>query len=229
MNRHARAIALVCALLAPVLVWSQSAPAGEMAGCDGQQAAGLDINATESLIRGLRGASFPELQRVDLRVRTFHSQSDYLRTRFSLGRFFLPAQMRFFIEVNPAMFQQQAPSDGVCGILAHELVHVVSLSHGNRIRRIGLVRLLSKGPTARFERATDLEAVHRGYADGLKSYRDWLYAHIPAGKVAYKQRNYFSPVEIESVEARLRTQPDLYEYWRKHVPMNLREIEAAPH
>jgi hypothetical protein len=56
-------------------------------------------------------------------------------------------------------------------------VHVVSLSRFNRIRRFGLVRLLSKRQTAKFERRTDLEAIHRGYGDGLKSYREWVYAH----------------------------------------------------
>ena len=225
MNRRARALALGYTLLAPMLAGAQSTGAGETGGC-GQQAV-RNISTTEAVIGGLRGASFPELRRVDLRVRTFHSQSDYFRTRFSLGRFFLPARMRFFIEVNPEMFQQQAPSDGVCGILAHELVHVVSLSHGNRIRRFGLVRLLSKSRTSRFERGADLEAIHRGYAEGLKSYRNWLYAHVPAGKVPEKRRNYFSPVEIDAVEEQLRAQPDLYEYWRKHVPMNLQEIQSA--
>jgi hypothetical protein len=38
----------------------------------------------------------------------------------------------FVVEVNPALFQEQAPADGVCAILAHELVHIVSLS-----RRVG--------------------------------------------------------------------------------------------
>jgi hypothetical protein len=41
----------------------------------------------------------------------------------------------FVIEVNPALFQEQAPADGVCAILALELVHIVCLSQGNRIRR----------------------------------------------------------------------------------------------
>lgn len=171
--------------------------------------------------------SFPELVRVDLRVRTFRSQSDYFRTRFSIARFFQLARMRYFVEVNPAFFQEQAPTDGVCAILAHELVHIVSLSRGNRIRRFGLLRLLSRRHTLEFERGADLEAIHRGYGDGLKSYRGWVYGHIPPSKLPEKLRNYFSPEEIAAIQIKLQEQPDLLVYWRKHVPANLHEIQSG--
>jgi hypothetical protein len=133
--------------------------------------------------------------------------------------------MRYFVDVNPALFQEQAPSDGVCAILAHELLHVVSLSRGNRIRRFGLVRLLSKRQTAKFERRADLEAIHRGYGDGLKKYRTWVYLHIPPAKIQEKRRNYFSPDEIAAIENKLLEQPDLFTYWKEHVPINLQAIQ----
>jgi len=180
--------------------------------------------ATDKIVRDLRSQSFPELARLDLRTGTFRSQSDYFRTRFSLTRFFFPLRMRYFVEVNPALFIQQAPADGVCSILAHELVHVVALSHGNRIRRFGLARLLSKSYTAQFERKTDLEAIHRGYGAGLKSYRTWVYTHIPAAKVTEKQRIYFSPEEIEEVQKRLQENPSLLASWQKHAPASLPEL-----
>ena len=154
------------------------------------------IGAVGTVLHDIRSISYPELVHVDLGVRSFRSQSDYFRTRFSLSRFLLPMRMRYFVDVNPTLFQEQAPSDGVCAILAHELVHVVSLSRGNRIRRFGLVRLLSKGQTTKFERRADLEAIHRGYGDGLKNYRTWVYIHIPPSKLQEKRRNYFSPEEI---------------------------------
>jgi predicted metallopeptidase len=225
-----RGIALACLLLGPAMADAQAGPTGPMEGCNALQpvtaAAGSGEQTIESVVQSLRGASYPELQRVDLRVKTFHSKSDFLRTRFSLPRFFLPLRMRYFVQVNPEMFQQQAPADGVCSIVAHELAHVVALSHGNRIRRLRLVKLISRGYTARFERGTDLAAIHRGYAEGLKSYRSWLYVHIPPDKVAEKRRNYFSPQEIERIEQRLLAKPELFELWSKRVPMNLQEIEA---
>jgi len=135
--------------------------------------------------------------------------------------------MRYFVDVNPALFREQAPSDGVCAILAHELAHVVSLSRGSRIRRLGLVRLLSKRQTTKFERRADLDAIHRGYGDGLKNYRTWVYVHIPPNKLPEKRRNYFSPEEIAAIDKKLLEQPDLFAYWCEHVPMNLRVIEGS--
>jgi len=183
------------------------------------------IGATGRVLQDIQVTSYPELAHVDLRVRSFRSQSDYFRTRFSLYRFLLPMRMRYFVDVNPALFQEQAPLEGICAILAHELAHVVSLSRGNRIRRLGLVRLLSKGQTTKFERRADLDAIHRGYGDGLKSYREWVYVHIPPSKLQEKRRNYFSPEEIAAIEKKLLEQPDLFAYWSEHVPMNLRAIE----
>jgi hypothetical protein len=182
------------------------------------------IDATGAVIQAVKAESFPELTRVDLRVRTFHSQADYFRTRFSLSRFLLLMRMQYFVDVNPALFQDQTPSDGVCAILAHELVHVVSLSHGNRIRRFGLVRFLSKRQTAKFERGADLEAIHRGYGDGLRSYRVWVYAHIRPDKLQQKRSNYFSSEEIAEIQKKLEARPELFAYWSKHVPLNLLEI-----
>ena len=236
---------MACAgLFSSVSALCQSQPAAWMPGClpTNQQAALVEpsptrnfgskreqvdagIGAVGTVLQDVRSTSYPELVHVDLRVRSFRSQSDYFRTRFSLSRFLLLMRMRYFVDVNPALFQKQAPSDGVCAILAHELVHVVSLSRGNRIRRFGLVRLLSKGQTTKFERRADLEAIHRGYGDGLKNYRTWVYIHIPPSKLQEKQRNYFSPQEIAAIEKKLLKQPDLFAYWSVHVPMNLQAIQ----
>jgi len=223
---------LAILLFLPLCVYSQTIPAGFAHNCPPKDVdsartdAGVD--AIDNLIHGLRNDSFPELAHIDLGVRTFHSESDYFRTRFSLSRFALLMRMRYYVEVNLALFQGQPPSEGVCAILAHELSHVVSLSHGNRIHRFGLVRLLSKRYTAKFERRTDLEAIHRGYGDGLKSYRVWVYAHVPPNKLPTKLRNYFSPDEIVAIQMRLEEQPDLFAYWTKHVPENLEQIEKSP-
>ena len=238
-----RSIATCCLLVIASLALAEGTSAGLGAGCAAEiqsatRAVSLPITATpldlespndeitltEVRIQQLRTASFPELTRVDLKVRAFHSTSDYFRTRFSLPRFFLPWRMRYFLEVNPDIATRQAPTDGVCAILAHELVHIAALSHGNRIHRLGLVRLFSKRYTATFERRTDLDAIHRGYGDGLKNYRNWVYNHIPPGNLKQKKRNYFSPEEIENIQRRLREKPELFVYWSKHVPLNLQEV-----
>jgi hypothetical protein len=223
-------IAVAWFILAALSAQGQSSPAAQVADCptaDHQAAAtGGEANDSIATVR-------PEIQRVgrssfpDLRVRAFRSQSDYFRTRFSWSRFLLLMRMRYFVDFNPALLQRQAPSDGTCAIMAHELAHVASLSRGNRIRRLGLIRLISERYTVKFERGADLEAIHRGYGDGLKAYRTWVYSHIPPDRLQQKLRTYFSPEEITAIQVKLQEQPDLFEYWKRHVPTNLQEIQRA--
>jgi hypothetical protein len=228
-------IAFAGIMLAAVSGEGQMGPAGQVAGCpivDHQTAgAGGDasgaIGVTSPALLGVRAMSYPALARTNLRVRAFRSQSDYFRTRFSVSRFLLFMPMRYFVDVNPSLFVRPPPSDGICAILAHELAHVVSLSHGNRIRRLGLIRLISGQYTVKFERGADLEAIHRGYGDGLKTYRTWVYTHIPSGKLQQKLRNYFSPEEITAIQVKLQDQPGLFQYWSRHVPTNLQEIQRT--
>ena len=228
-------IAVAWFIFAALLAQCQSSPAAQVADCPtaahqtaatGGEANG-PIAAARPEIQRIGRSSFPELVHIDLRVRAFRSQSDYFRTRFSWSRFLLLMRMRYFVDVNPALFQRQAPSDGTCAIVAHELAHVASLSRGNRIRRLGLFRLISEGYTVKFERGADLEAIHRGYGDGLKAYRNWVYNHIPPDKLQQKLRTYFSPEEITAIQVKLQEQPDLFEYWKRHVPTNMQEIQRT--
>jgi len=228
-------IAVAWFIFAALSAQCQSSPAAQVADCptSDHQAAATGGEANNSIaaigpvIQKVRGSSFPELAHIDLRVRAFRSQSDYFRTRFSLSRFLFLMSMRYFVDVNPGLLQRQAPSDGTCAIVAHELAHVLSLSRGNRIRRLGLVRLISKRYTVKFERGADLEAIHRGYGKGLKAYRTWVYIHIPPDRLQAKLRTYFSPEEITAIQVKLQEQADLFEYWKRHVPTNLQEIQRT--
>ncbi len=201
-------------------------------GCGSVAQEKLDCHAEDrgevvAAIRALKDASFPELKGITVEAGQFQSEADYFRTRFSVGRFLFLRPMRYRVEVNLKLFSEQPPPEGVCAILAHDLVHVADLNRGNRIRRFALVRLLSGAHTAKFERRTDLEAIERGYGEGLRSYRTWVYAHVPADKVQEKRRRYFSPEEITVIERALREKPELLGYWRKHVPMSLEEAQGA--
>ena len=104
--------------------------------------------------------------------------------------------MRYVIRSNPKAVQ--APVDGLRSVLAHELSHVVYYTRGKRFRLIGLVRLASRGYRSKFERATDLEAIRRGYGDGLKEYRRWLYRSVPPKALCGKWGDYFSPEKIDA-------------------------------
>jgi multidrug efflux pump subunit AcrB len=132
------------------------------------------INRTQLIVEEVIKASYPELKSASIHVQTFHSASDYFRTSFSFGRFLSAQKMRYFIKVNPQIFELNAPEEGMRAIIAHELGHAFDFHRKKRICLLGLVRLSSKGYTATFERRTDLQAISRSYSEGLKAYRVWL-------------------------------------------------------
>jgi hypothetical protein len=175
----------------------------------------------------VRASSYPELANKVVKTRMFTSPADYFRTRISISRFLLLMRMHYFVEMNPRIAAGGPSQESVCAILAHELVHIKGISAGNRIRLLGLVRLASTGSTARFERAADLEAIRRGYAAGLVTYREWVYKNIPATAIKQKRRNYFSPEEITAILRMTQADPTLFAYWKKHVPLNLEQINEA--
>lgn len=187
----------------------------------------IAIERADSLLQTVRENSFPELKDADIRVRLFNSKSDFFRTRFSVTRYLFCMKMRFFIEVNPKVFDLQAPEEAMRAIIAHELGHVLYMLKRNRIKLLSLIRLASKDYTARFERRTDLETISRGYATGLIDYRNWLYQNISAVDVKKKKRDYFSPEEISAITDSLKKRPELFAYWMKHIPLNLEDIENS--
>jgi hypothetical protein len=193
----------------------------------GQEKTRDAIPKAEGLLQGVR-KSYPELSGKDIRVHSFHSSSDYLRTRFSVRHYLTFQRMQFSLEINPLVFELGAPDEALQAIIAHELEHVLYLSRRNRIRMLSLVRLARPSFTMRFERKADLGAIGRGYGSGLILYRKWLYKNIPRDALAEKYRDYFSPEEISAIQLILRDRPEMLAYWLKHVPRNLREIRR-PH
>lgn len=176
------------------------------------------------LMQAVRASSYPELAGADIRLRPFRSERDFFRTQFKALDFLTGRRMRFVIYVNPRVFEMDAPDEALRAVMAHELAHVLSFSRGKRVRLLGLVRLVSKGFAARFERRTDLVAISRGYGAGLGVYRRWLYRHVTPKRLPEKRRNYFSPEEIDALLAIAGRRPEALRYWLKHVPRNFREI-----
>jgi hypothetical protein len=153
----------------------------------------------ERLVREVRTASFPELATADIRVLPFVSESDYFQARFSLSRLMLGRRMRYSIRVNPGAALADVPEEGRRAIVAHELAHLAYYTRGNRLHLVNLLRFPGKRFRERFEKRADTEAVRRGYAQGLKQYRVWLYQHVPASALPEKKRDYLSPDEIDAV------------------------------
>lgn len=187
----------------------------------------LIIKKVRRVVEEVRIASFPQLRNTEIEIKLFDSPSDYFQTRFTFTSFLFGKRLRCLLLVNRKVFADGVPEDGLQAVIAHELGHALYYKSRNRLKLIGLVRLVGKGFTARFERATDMETITRDYAEGLKSYRRWLYARIPANKLVEKKRNYFSPEEIDAIQLKLHAQPELLKRWLSHPPRSLVEIERV--
>lgn len=183
------------------------------------------IPKIQKIVNEVVAKSYPELKNKKIEVQTFQSESDYFQSRFSFGKTLTLQKMRYIIFVNPKIFDKNAPENGIRSIIAHELAHVLYYSQRNRVELLGLIRLSSKGFTQKFERGADLEAIARGYGEGLKDYRIWLYQNIPANKIDEKKRNYFSTEEIDLILEILIQKPEIMEKWKKNPPRNLKEIK----
>lgn len=189
------------------------------------EAASRTLDRARVLVNEIISASYPELNGTSIEIKLFESKSDYFKARFGVPQFFF-GRMQYLIFVNTRVFDRAAPDVGVRAILAHELGHVLYFKTRNRLKLLGLVRLASKASTHRFERWADLQAISRGYGEGLKEYRQWVYRNIPASKLGAKRLTYFSPDEIDAILVASRARPDLLAYWLKHVPLNLDQITA---
>ena len=185
------------------------------------------VERVRRVVEEVKAKSFPQLRNTEIIIRLFDSRSDYFQTRFTFTSFLFGKRLKCLMKVNRRLFADDVPEEGLRAIVAHELGHALYYQSRNRLKLLGLVGLLNKDFAARFERSTDLKAIALGYGGGLKTYRRWLYAHIPASKLAEKKRNYFSPEEIGAIELKLRAQPKLLDQWLRRPPRLLAEIEAA--
>lgn len=174
------------------------------------------VQKTQKIINEVIEKSYPELKNKRIEVKIFQSESDYFRARFSYNKYLTFQKMRYIVFVNPQVFAKNAPENGIRSILAHELAHVLYFAERSRFELLGLANLWSKSFTQKFERRADLEAISRGYGEGLKQYRAWLYQNIPTKNLAGKKRDYFAPEEIEKVMILFQQKPEKINDWREN-------------
>jgi hypothetical protein len=184
------------------------------------------VEQTKRIVAEIVEESFPELRRTNIEIKTFRSASNFYKSQFSIARFLTFRKLGYVILVNPEVYRLAAPADGIRAILAHELAHLLYYKRKTRFQLLGLARLAGRDFTSDFERKADLETIARGYGEGLKAYRKWLYENIPAKEIEAKKRNYFAPDEIDSILRILRDKPEMLGVWRKRAPRNRQEIRG---
>jgi hypothetical protein len=181
---------------------------------------------TDEAVAKVRAQSYSRLHDVPVQLRTLHSDFVYFDSRFTLSSYFFGGHLHYIMRANPLAKDRGLPSQALEAILAHELAHIAYYGDRNRLRLIGLARLLSPGMRARFERKADLDAIALGYGPGLALYRTWLYANIPPRRIAAKKRDYFTPEEIGAIVEAVKRNPILMGRFAKVVPRDLAHVQA---
>lgn len=165
----------------------------------------LDPPAVEAEVRALAAASFPELAGLTLELREAGGSFDFFSA--SVSKPWRPRAERVYVlRVSRRLFDAPPEREAVRAILAHELAHLAGFSNmtGRQLAWLGLRYSISGegGFAARYERATDAEAIRRGFGPGLKLYRRWLYSRLGAVDAARKRKLYYTPEEIDAMMAR---------------------------
>jgi hypothetical protein len=182
------------------------------------------LNKTKIIINEIIAKSFPELEAKNIKVKTFQSQDTFFKAQFSIDGFLTFQKIKTTIFVNPKVFELNAPEEGIRAILAHELAHAVYYKNKNRLQLIGLISLISRKFTVKFERRADLAAIEKGYGEGLIKYREWLYQHISDEQILVKERNYFTPQELKVLLPEFNKNPEIINWLNQNVPRNLDEL-----
>ncbi len=192
-----------------------------------QNSTNFAIKETKKILNEILGKSFPELDAKEIKIRAFQSNDTFFKAQFSISRFLTFRRMQTTIFVNPIVYEGKAPEGGIRAILAHEMAHAIYYERKNRFQLLGLVSLINRDFTAKFERTADLVAIEKGYGSGLISYREWLYSVISEKQITIKKRNYFTPEELKIIIQGYEKNPEIMRSLKKRVPRNLEEVKAV--
>lgn len=154
------------------------------------------------IVEELIASDFPELEGIRLAYKPILSPDVFLATDVEAGTIFEePLDRDYVLYINAYLVDHHPGSRALRGIMAHELVHFSDYLSMNAWDLIVLYFQSNYNDdfNVGFERDTDVEAMRRGYAAGIRAYRVWIYEQLddPA-QLAKKKRRYFSPAEIDA-------------------------------
>ncbi len=156
------------------------------------------VTDLQSHINSVKIKSFPELNSVRVSLEEVDLKKSFFATDVkNLFKFWLDRE--YVIRFHPSVLKSDLKDAALDAILAHELCHIVMYRGMSNFALVQLALQYHFGSEefqSQFERATDLQTVERGYRDGLKDYRVWLYKQLSPEDVPQKKRLYLTPEEL---------------------------------
>jgi hypothetical protein len=168
------------------------------------------IETTLATTERLIAAHFPLLEGTELKIQGIDSASVFLATDIVIPSL-LTAKRGYILYLNPSLETNPLSGKALTAILVHELTHFNDYQKMNiaELTNFYYKILTSAKFNASYERATDLQTLKLGYADGIKAYRKWLYPQLTTDDLAVKLANYYTPDEIDEWQDSNRNQsPD---------------------
>lgn len=143
--------------------------------------------------------SFPELKGITFTPKLIKNPAVFLATDINIPSV-LVGEREYILYLNKQLHTQPISDLALKGILAHELVHFSDYEKMNALELAWFyAKILTNAAfEAEYERATDLQTFERGYAIGIKAFRFWLYEQITPEAKALKEKNYYTPEEIDN-------------------------------
>jgi hypothetical protein len=158
-----------------------------------------DEAGIEAALALTRAALYPDLAGVEIALDATDSDEDYFVTSVDLSE---PssggADRRYLLRYSRLQFLDPIPYAGLAAVLAHELQHARDFVAMDDAALVAWALWYAEGDYAAYERATDEAVLEAGCGRGLIAFREWLYAHVDAETLAEKQRDYYTPEEIEA-------------------------------
>lgn len=152
-------------------------------------------------VRRLIDAKFPRLASRQVRITEFSSKDTFLQAQPK--HVLRSGKNRVYeIQVNPRLFDDPPSANALEGILVHELSHLNDYTYMNsfEIADLGLMYAGGGAPRGviRYERATDETAMRKGFASGIREYRQWLYGKVSGRDLELKKKIYYTPEEVDA-------------------------------
>lgn len=155
-------------------------------------------NRAMKMVGELVEESFPELKEITFTPKLIKNPAVFLATDINIPSV-LVGKREYILYLNKQLYTQPISDLALKGILAHELVHFTDYEKMNGLELAWFYAkiLTSAAFETEYERATDLQTFERGYAIGIKAFRFWLYDQITPEAKVLKEKNYYTPEEID--------------------------------
>ncbi len=191
-----------------------------------------DAENIPRMTRQVIANSFPELQDKHIEHRAFVASDVFFTSNVVIPTLF-GGPVTYLVNYNPRILELNCPTVAIEGILAHELSHTLDYVKGGipaLLEVLNAIRLPLSNQ--RYERHTDLQAIFRGYGEGLIAYRQWIYPRLTPSELREKRRNYYTPEEIQLIMTTYQQQPvaeqkSLEQLLLQTVPLNLNDLRKT--